>query len=80
MKIDLSRRADALPPRTTCVISIRDRAQNVLGWSSRCDCGSREDHLHSIDGIIMAREKAERHALTHRCRRGTTPWSGHLAR
>jgi hypothetical protein len=67
---------ETIVPRTTAVQSIfkgRDR----VGYSSRCDCGSREDHLFLIDAGL-AYDKAERHARNHNCRKGAVPWAGHL--
>lgn len=68
--------AETIIPRMTCVRSItRNRVR--VGYTSRCDCSSREDHLFDIDGS-SAYDKAVRHAINHNCRKGVTPWAGNL--
>lgn len=74
--------AEHIIPRITAVTSIKRDTPNgkqIVGYSSRCDCSSREDHLFMIDGPI-AHEKALRHALYHNCRKGVTPWAGNLSK
>ena len=70
--------AETIIPRITAVTAIREKSGLILGWSSRCDCGSREDHLYSIDGTNRARRLAVIHSQTHNCRKNATPWAGNL--
>lgn len=62
-----------ITPRATALVSIRRNIGGYwqsVGFSGRCDCGKREDHLFAIDGA-SAYDKARRFTLGHECGRKT---------